>query len=129
MFFNPFSSLIHWVADKLAGRSADAIVGFLNSEPGKHSGALPDFRFARSFMRDGDLEEAASYTKGELEKDPENYEGLMLLASIYAQMGKHALAICTLDTLLKSSIITEGQVAVAKQTREGYAALMNSLSS
>jgi len=107
-------------------RSADAAVGFLNSEPGEHSGPWADFKSARSAMRDGELDEAERLTKGELEKEPENYEGLMLLASIYAQMGRYKQAVRTLDGLLKSSIITDGQVPVVKQTRAGYLELMKS---
>jgi hypothetical protein len=96
----PRQNWLIWLADKIAGFFADLFVGALFSEPRNTSGAWPDFRYARSAVRDGDLHGAIELTKGELEKEPENYEGLMLLASLYAETGKPARSIGALEKII-----------------------------
>jgi predicted Zn-dependent protease len=124
MDFFAFSELVELLAGRIVDRSGNGLVNFLNSEPGEHSGPWADFKYARSAMRDGEWAEAVRLMKIELEKEPENYEGLLLLASIYAHMGKHGRVVQTLDELLKVSTLTDEQVSAVKLTRENYVELM-----
>jgi hypothetical protein len=126
MAFELFAELVEWCARRIVDRAGDGIVDFLNSEPGERSGPWADFKYARLAKRDGEWAEAVRLTKIELEKEPVNYEGLLLLASIFAHMGKHGQVVQILDELLKVSTLTDDQMAAIKETRANYLEQMKS---
>lgn len=114
------SELLELLVSRIVDRAGDSAVSFLHSESGEHSGPWADFKYARIAKRDGEWTEAVRLTKIELEKEPEHYEGLLLLATIYAHMGKHDQVVQTLDELLNVSTLTDEQVAAIKETRANY---------
>jgi len=96
-------------------------VGILSSEPTQHSGAWPDFKGARSAASEGNLREAIRFTREELKKEPENYEGLMLLASLYVDEGSPEKAIESLGTILRCSNVTDEQRRSASEQKQKVA--------
>ena len=126
MDFVLFAELLELLLSRILDRAGDSAVSFLHSEPGERSGPWADFKYARIAKRDGEWAEAVRLTKIELEKEPENFEGLLLQASVYAHMGKHGQVVQTLDELLKVSTLTDDQVAAVKETRANYLEQMKS---
>ena len=116
MWRSPFERLVEMIAEFASNR----FVGFLNSEPRESSGAWPNFSAARSWARDGELKKAIALTKAELEKEPENYEGLMLLGALHADMGSSELAVRAMDVLLQSSKLTPEQRKIATEKKMTY---------
>src|SRR5436309_11010407 len=67
----------------LAHFVSGSLVKALQGDGSLSAGHIPDFQYARAKINDGDLAEAIRLTLHELEKDPNNYEGLFLLAQLY----------------------------------------------
>jgi len=112
--------LLALLADFIAGIASKGVVGFLNSEPSESSGAWADFRAANSWAKDGGLKKAIALTKAELEKEPDNFEGLMLLGSLHADSGSPKRALEATETLLRSPNLTPEQKAAALEKKAIY---------
>ncbi len=72
-------------------------------------GFRPDYRAIRSRMEEGDLDEAIEQTKKELEKAPKDYEGLMLLATLYHEQQLPDEALVHLEVILHNPRATDEQ--------------------
>jgi hypothetical protein len=118
------NNLLGVLAAKIAGFCSRRFVAILMNEPGESSGAWPDFRAARSWAREGDIKKAIALTAAELEKEPENYEGLMLLGSLHADSGSVKLALRTTESLLRCAHLTEEQKRVAMEKKAIYERMM-----
>jgi len=112
--------LFEWLVDKIAEFTSNRFVDVFLNEPDESSGAWPNFSAARSWARDGDTKKAIALTKTELEKAPENYEGLMLLGSLYADPGSAKLAVQTTERLLRCSRLTPEQREAATAKKAIY---------
>ena len=88
------------------------------NEPGEHSGAWPDFKPARLLAADGNLVEAIRFAEIELEKEPANYEGLILLANLYADKGEATTAIDYLRRVEQNPVATDQQKEFARSMSE-----------
>jgi len=117
MIYGWNNSLI-WLADKLAGLCSRKFVSFLMSEPGEHSGAWPNFKPARAAAAEGDLAEAIRFAKVELEKEPDNREGLLLLANLHADKGEPGKAIDYLGQVERNALATDQQKEFARSMTE-----------
>jgi hypothetical protein len=82
---------------------------FDGSGEGALGGFRPDFREARSFAEEGDLNKAIELSLAELAKDPANYEGRMLLAALYHEQKLPTQAIIHLDVILNNHSATADQ--------------------
>ena len=134
--------MITWAAVELNhanayfGAFSFAILGFIWKSPIAYAGSLlfvkllqgdvnrvttgirAEFGAAKALHKHGDLEDALRQTKAELEKDPFNYEGLLLLAQIYIDLDQPERALKTVDLILERSILTENQREVIARTRQ-----------
>ena len=90
------------------------LTGFLHRDIRSGTGMRPHFRFAHNHRRDGEREEAIAATKHELEKDPKNFEGLMLLAGIYQDMNLPKEAMPHLEIILNNPDSSESQLQLAR---------------
>lgn len=133
--------MITWAAMELNhanayfGAFSFAILGFVWKSPIAYAGSLlfvkmlqgdvnrvttgirAEFGAAKALHKHGDLEDALRQTKAELEKDPFNYEGLLLLAQLYIDLDQPERALKTMDLILEKSVLTENQREVITQTR------------
>ena len=116
--------IISWIADRLAGLFANGLVNFLNSEPTRTSGFLPDYRPAKIAARDGDLSQAILFTEEQLEKNPNHYEGLMLLGSLCADAGQPDKAIQMMNRIIANPEATGKQKQTALETKNSYERLL-----
>ena len=91
----------------------DSLLGFGVSKRSL-GGFRPDFRVARSLGRDGRLDEAIQLTQDELTKDPHNFEGLLLLATLYHEKGLFDQAMDQLAIIARNPAATVDQKKIAK---------------
>jgi hypothetical protein len=112
--------LLEKLVEKISEFISNGFVGFLQSEPRESSGGWPNFNAARSWARDGEVKKAIALTKAELEKESDNFEGLMLLGSLYADSGSAKLALRTMETLLRSEKLTAEQRQAAEEKKATY---------
>ncbi|MSU56864.1 MAG: tetratricopeptide repeat protein [Pedosphaera sp.] len=115
---------ISWIANRVAGFFANRFVDFLNSEPTRTSGFLADYRTAKIAARDGDLPQAIKFAEEQLEKKPKQYEGLMLLASLYADAGHVEKAITMMNRILTNPGATGKQKQTALHEKDNYERLL-----
>ena len=115
---------ISWIANKIAGFFANRLVDFLNSEPTRTSGFLPDYRAAKIAARDGDLAHAIILAEEQLEKDSKQYEGLMLLGSFYADADQIQKAIAMMNRIITNPSATGKQKQTALETKNSYERLL-----
>jgi hypothetical protein len=115
-----YHNLFAWLADIVANKASKGLVGFLNSEPDETSGAWADFRAARSWAKDGEIKKAIALTKAELKKEPDNFEGLILLGSLYADANSPKRALEATETLLRSPNLTPEQKQAALEKKAIY---------
>jgi hypothetical protein len=82
-------------------------------------GFRPDFSLARHYLKEGDLEEALKLTDEELDKDPCNFEGMLLLAQICLYRKEPDKAIKALEVIIANPDATDQQkeLAVAEKKR------------
>ena len=103
----------------------DSLLGFGVSKRSL-GGFRPDFRYARSLGRDGRFDEAIHLAQEELLKDPQHFEGLLLLATLYHEKGLFDQAAEQLAVILRNPQATAEQKQMAqdglKQCREAKAA-------
>jgi hypothetical protein len=77
-----------------------------------------DFNFARARAAEGDVEGTVAALHEELEKDPLNYEGLMLLASAYQHLKRPDDALIQIDRILCNPEAGLDQKKIALAARE-----------
>ena len=118
--------LLYWFTDKIAGFFSNRFVDFINSEPRRDSGFMPDFVAAKIAARDGDLKQAIFLAEEQLEKDPKHYEGLMFVASLYADAGKIEKAITLMNRIYSNPASTGEQKQAALTQKKNYERLLAS---
>jgi hypothetical protein len=98
-----------------------AFLRLLNGDMNAPTGIRAEFGAAKRLHVHGDLDDALKHTRQELNKDPYNYEGLLLLAQIHVDLDapKHALE--TLDTLLAHTPLTAAQRLAVQKSRQSLA--------
>jgi hypothetical protein len=84
----------------------------------RSTGVQASFAGARALRTHGDLKEAVELTQAELEKEPESYEGLLLLAELREEAGEHHQAARVLDRLLRIKNLSQEQRKCAFDRRE-----------
>jgi hypothetical protein len=77
----------------------------------RNTGIRPNFHGPKALRSHGDLDDAIALTLAELEKDPHNYEGLLLLSELYEQSQGDRAAIPPLHSLLQKARLTNEQRA------------------
>ena len=73
-----------------------------------------EFQFARSLARENDFGGALAAIREELEKDPQNYEGHILLATIYKELRQPDRALEALNVILENPNAMPGQIEFAR---------------
>ena len=116
-------------ASEISWKCSGSFVSFLQGDARYYSSSRPEFRFARSHKRDGNFEEALRLTQIELEKDPNNYEGLMLAATLCHMLDLPEKAIEHLDMILSNPEMTDSQRDVARTERAKCEAQLRHLQS
>jgi tetratricopeptide (TPR) repeat protein len=97
---------------------AKGISAFFFADGHADAGLRAEFRYARSAKREGDLKEAIRLAQQELEKDPKNYEGLLLLAAIYEEMKIPDQAMLQLNAALSHPDVTDAQREFAQAEKD-----------
>lgn len=82
------------------------------------SGVRAEFGAAKALRKHGDLDDALRQTKAEHEKEPYNYEGLILLAQIYLDLEDIEAARRSLDLVLRRSVLTPEQRTAVRSSYE-----------
>lgn len=112
-----FVLLVFLWRHQLAYRVAVPVVNALYG--GRFGGGFrPDFGAARSRAADGDVDTAMAMLREELEKDPLNYEGLMLLASAYQHKKLPDEAIRQAELILNNPAASADQKRIAEAMRQ-----------
>jgi tetratricopeptide (TPR) repeat protein len=83
-------------------------------EGNSRTGIRADISGAKALARHGDLDEAIAHLEAELQKEPFNYEGLLLLADGYKQRGQYERARKALVNLFESPDLTPDQRIVVE---------------
>ena len=96
---------------------AGGITNSLYGRGSQSAGHTPDFKYARAAALDGDFKEAIKLAEWELSKQPDNYEGLVLMATIYMESSRPKLALEQLDRIVASPQATDEQRRLAAQAR------------
>ncbi len=104
---------ITW-AGNLAQWAAHHQVNFFYRDLHSITGLRPDFKFAHNHRRDGELDEAIKATKEELQKDPKNFEGLLMLAQMNLDLNKPTEAVEYIGIILNNHAATESQMELAR---------------
>jgi hypothetical protein len=95
-----------------------AFIRMLHGDLNRPTGIRAEFGAAKALHKHGELDDALLHTKRELEKDPQNYEGLLLLAQIHIDLEKPERALETIDRLLADTPLTEEQRIAVSTTRQ-----------
>jgi len=93
------------IAHLLAG----PITNFIYSRGSQSAGHIPNYKYAREKALDGDFKEAIKMCQWELSKQPDNYEGLLLLATVHMEMKQPKLALEQVAVILKIPHLSEQQ--------------------
>jgi len=88
------------------------------------SGVRASFAGARALRLHRNLGDAIRLTEAELEKEPESYEGLMLLAELCEETGEHLRAAQALDRLLRNKDLSGEQWRCAFDRREAVGEML-----
>jgi hypothetical protein len=82
-------------------------------------GFRPEYGLVRFHMKEGDLDEALKLLDEELDKDRNNFEGLLLLAQIHLYKKQPQKAIAALQTIIAAPNTTDEQrtLAVSEKKR------------
>ncbi len=102
-----------WCAN-LSWFFAGSFANFFYSDISSPTGIRSDFRYAKIHRRDGELEQAVAAIEHELKKEPENFEGLILLAGVYNDMKQPEKAMAQLEIVSNAPGATEAQKEVAR---------------
>jgi len=81
------------------------------------TGIHADIAGAKALARHGDLDAAIQYLEAELEKEPANYEGVLLLSDGYAQKHQLARSCGLLQKLCNSETLTPEQKIMVEQRK------------
>src|SRR5262245_1572507 len=108
---------------------AKGISAFFFADGHADAGLRAEFRYARAAKRDGDLKEAIRLAKLELEKEPNNYEGLLLLAAIYEEIKMPDQAVVQLNAALSNPDVTDAQKEFAQAGKDRLEQAQNRSSS
>lgn len=81
------------------------------------AGHIPEYKYAREKALEGDFKEAIKLCQWELSKQPDNYEGLLLLATIHMEMKNPKLALEQVELILKIPHLSENQEREARQAK------------
>lgn len=81
-------------------------------------GFRPDFTLVRHHVKEDDLDEAYRHLKEELDKDPKNYEGLLLLAQIRLNQKRVKDAVAALEIIINNSEATDVQRETARSEKQ-----------
>lgn len=73
-----------------------------------------EFQFARSLAEERDFDGALAAIRDELEKEPKNYEGHILLATIYKELRQPEPAMAALDVIIQNPEAMPDQIAFAR---------------
>ena len=95
-----------------------AFLRLLNGDMNRPTGIRAEFGAAKRLHIHGDLDDALKQTKQELEKDPYNYEGLLLLSQLYVDLDTPDRALNALDTLLAHTRLTAEQRTAVTRARQ-----------
>ena len=90
----------------------------INGDFNRPSGIRAEFGAAKRLHFHGDLDDALRVTRQELEKDPFNYEGLLLLAQLYIDTDAPDRALQTIDLLVANTPLTAEQNEAVTATRK-----------
>ena len=93
------------------------ITNMIYGRGSQSAGHIPNFKYARDAALDGEFEEAIKLTKWELAKQPDNYEGLILMATIYMETDRPKLALEQLDRIIASPNTPSAQRQAASDAR------------
>ncbi|MEK7686347.1 MAG: hypothetical protein AAB466_13090 [Verrucomicrobiota bacterium] len=97
----------------IAWLGAQLVNQFLFGSGRGGGGFRPDFREAKMFIKENDLEAAIKSLERELAKEPANYEGRMLLASIYHELKQPQKGLEQINFILANADATPGQIEAA----------------
>ncbi len=92
-------------------------------------GWVPDYRAARSHVKDGDYEQAIECVQFELAKEPGNFEGRWLLAAIYQELKQPKEAMQQVNAILACPTSTPEQLTTARAAQQQLRALQIQLDS
>jgi hypothetical protein len=94
------------------------VARFIYGDANPSASYRTDYRIAKNHLRDREFELAIEATRVELEKDPKNYEGLMIAAAIYEHMKLPGNGINQLDIILNNPEASDAQKNVARTEKE-----------
>jgi tetratricopeptide (TPR) repeat protein len=89
---------------------SDSLVRLLQGDASFSAGHIANFKYARAKIEDGDYPEAIKLTLHELEKKPDNYEGLILLAQLYFETHRPDEALKQIECILQNPDTTAEQL-------------------
>jgi tetratricopeptide (TPR) repeat protein len=116
LWLNPLSHL-----------AAGGVVNLLDPDPGPSRYTRPDYGLAQSHRREGEIKEAIAATRRELEKEPANFEGLILLAQLYQDVNLPKDALRQLEVILNDPQATDEQKEAARAERAACTSLARHL--
>jgi tetratricopeptide (TPR) repeat protein len=111
----------------IASFAAHGVIRLLDPEFHEARLTRADFSSAMKHRNEGEINDALAATRKELEKDPSNYEGLILLAQLYEDLNMPAEALKQVDIILANPNATDAQKEVARAEREACAGLAQHL--
>ena len=109
-------------------RLSAAFAKYIYSIPQKRGAFRPDYQEARSAAEIGDIQRAFELIRDELEKEPRNFEGLMLLASGLQSQKEPEKAMMAMKKILDNPDATPEQKRLAEVVYTDCIALQHQLS-
>ncbi len=79
------------------------------------SSFLPDMKMAKTLAAEGQVDQAIKLANAEVAKQPGNYEGNLLLAQWYCDLGQFNKALRCLKTITENPDATDAQKEVANK--------------
>jgi hypothetical protein len=112
---------IMW-APEMAWHSSRLLSTLLHGDGRAGGGFRPEYHLARHYLKEGDLAEALRHCQEELDKEPNDFEGLLLLAQIWLDRKRPPEAIKALERIIASPLATDEQraTAIAEKQRLEY---------
>jgi hypothetical protein len=111
----------------LSALAAHGVVKLLDPDFGPSRLTRPDFGLAQSHRRECEMKEAIAATRRELEKDPTNFEGLLLLAHLYQDVNSPRDALEQLEVILKNPQASDDQKKTANAEQAACMSLVRHL--
>jgi len=110
-FVAPFfiAALAYLWAGRIARLLAGSVTSFIYGHGSQSAGHIPNYKYAREKALDGEHEEAIKLCRWELDKQPDNYEGLILLATIYMETQRPNLALEQVELILRTPHLGDRQ--------------------